>query len=101
MLKNFVEIKLEICSIYKAQCAEENSLLRFTELCISRDTECNTTQGSELLLQNSSVKCLLRSYRCTAYWKYVRDLEHANDANSAISRFENTGAKYTFRINSS
>ena len=39
MLKNFVEIKLEICSIYKAQCAEENNLLKFTELCISRDTE--------------------------------------------------------------
>ena len=27
MLKSFVEIKFEICSIYKAQCAEENSPL--------------------------------------------------------------------------
>ena len=32
MLKNFVDIKFEICSIYKAQSAEENSPLKFTEL---------------------------------------------------------------------
>ena len=31
MLKSFVEIKFKICSIYKAQCAEENSPLKFTE----------------------------------------------------------------------
>ena len=31
MLKSFVEIKFEICSIYKAQCAVENSPLKFTE----------------------------------------------------------------------
>ena len=29
MLKSFVEIKFEISSIYKAQCAEENSPLKF------------------------------------------------------------------------
>ena len=61
-----------------------------------RDT--SATQGLEVALQNSSVKCLLRSYRCAAYSKYVRDLEHANYANCTISRFENTGAKYTCRI---
>ena len=32
MLKSFVEIKFEICSIYKAHCAEENSPLNFIEL---------------------------------------------------------------------
>ena len=32
MLESFVEIKFEICSIYKAQYAEENSPLKFTEL---------------------------------------------------------------------
>ena len=32
MLKRFVEIQLEICSIYEAQCTKENSLLKFTEL---------------------------------------------------------------------
>ena len=32
MLKSFVEIEFEICSIYKAQCAEENSPLKFTQL---------------------------------------------------------------------
>ena len=32
MLKSFVEIKFEICRIYKTQCAEENSPLKFTEL---------------------------------------------------------------------
>ena len=32
MLKSFVEIKFEICSIYKIQYAEENSPLKFTEL---------------------------------------------------------------------
>ena len=32
MLKSFVEIKFEICSIYKAQCVEENSPLKFAEL---------------------------------------------------------------------
>ena len=31
MLKSFVEIKFEICSIYKAQRAKENSPLKFTE----------------------------------------------------------------------
>ena len=31
-LKSFVEINFEICSIYKAQCAEENSAFKFTEL---------------------------------------------------------------------
>ena len=31
MLKSFVSIKSEICSIYKAQHAEENSPLQFTE----------------------------------------------------------------------
>ena len=31
MLKRFVEIEFEICSIYKARYAEENSLLKFTE----------------------------------------------------------------------
>ena len=31
MLKSFVEIKFEICSIDKAQCAEENGPLKFTE----------------------------------------------------------------------
>ena len=97
MLNRFVEIKLEIYSIYRAQCAEESSPLKFTELFQeTRDT--SATQGLEVVLQNSSVKCLLRSYRFAAHWKYVRDLEHANDANCAISTFENTGAKYTCRI---
>ena len=32
MLKSFVEITFEICSINKAQCAEENNQLKFTEL---------------------------------------------------------------------
>ena len=32
MLRSFVKIKFEICSIYKAQCAEENSSLKFTDL---------------------------------------------------------------------
>ena len=32
MLKSFVELKFVICSVYKAQCAEENSRLKFTEL---------------------------------------------------------------------
>ena len=32
MLNSFVEIKSEIYSIWKAQCAEENSPLKFTEL---------------------------------------------------------------------
>ena len=32
MLKSFVEIKFKICGIYKAQCAEENNPLKFTEL---------------------------------------------------------------------
>ena len=100
MLKSFVEIKFEICSIYKAQCVEENIPLNFTELFQeTRDT--SATQGLKVALQNGSVKCLLRSYRCAAYWKYVRDLEHANDANCAISTFENTGTKYTCRIVSS
>ena len=31
MLKSFIEMKFEICSIYKAQCAEENSPLKYTE----------------------------------------------------------------------
>ena len=31
MLKSFVEIKFEICSINKAQCVEGNSPLKFTE----------------------------------------------------------------------
>ena len=31
MLKSVVEIEFEICSIYKAQCAEENCPLKFTE----------------------------------------------------------------------
>ena len=74
MLKSFIEIKLEICSIYKAQYAEENNPLKFTELFQeTRDT--STTQGLEVTLQNNPVECLLRSYRCAAYWKYVRDLE--------------------------
>ena len=84
-LKSFVKIEFEIFSIYKAQCAEENSLLKFTELFQEmRDT--NATQGLKVTLQNSSVKCLLRSYHYAAYWKYGRDLEHANDASYAISR---------------
>ena len=29
--EKFRKIKFEICSIYKAQCAEESSLLKFTE----------------------------------------------------------------------
>ena len=32
MLNSFVEIKFEIYNIYKAQCAEENSPLKITEL---------------------------------------------------------------------
>ena len=32
MLKSFVEIWFEICSIYEAQWAEEKSLLKFTAL---------------------------------------------------------------------
>ena len=32
MLKNFVEIKFEICSSYKTQGAEEKSPLKFTKL---------------------------------------------------------------------
>ena len=31
MLKSFVEINFEISGVYKAQCAEENSPLNFTE----------------------------------------------------------------------
>ena len=31
MLKSFAEIKFEICSIYKAQCAKKKSPLKFTE----------------------------------------------------------------------
>ena len=96
MLKTFIEIKLEICSIYKAQYAEENNPLKFTELFQeTRDT--STTQGLEVTLQNNPVECLLRSYRCAAYWKYVR-LGTANDANCATSTFENTSAKYSCRI---
>ena len=46
----------------------ENSPLKFTELFQEmRDTR--ATQGLEVALQNSSIKCLLRSYRCAAYWK--------------------------------
>ena len=44
MLKNFVEIKFEICSIYKVQCAEEHSPLKSTEL--FQDT--SATQGLEV-----------------------------------------------------
>ena len=100
MLKSFVEIKFEICSIYKAQCAEESSPLKFTEL-FQKMRDISATRGLEVALQNSSVKSLSRSYRCAPYWKYARDLEHANDANCAISTFENTGVKYTCRIISS
>ena len=100
MLKILEEFEFEICSIYKAKCAEDNNILKFVEL--FQDTrETSATQGLEVASQNSSVKCSLRSYRCVAYLKYVRDLEHANDANCAISTFENTDAKYTFRIVSS
>ena len=31
MMKSFVEFKFEICIIYKAQCAEENSPFKSTE----------------------------------------------------------------------
>ena len=66
MVKSFVEITFEICGIYKAQCAEENSPLKFTKLFQeTRDT--SATEGLEVALQNSSVKFLLRSYRCAAY----------------------------------
>ena len=95
MLKSFVGIKFKLSCIYEAQCADENSPLRFTELFQeTRDT--NATQGLEVALQNSSVKFLFRSYFWAAYWKYVRNLEHASDANYAISTFENTGAKPFF-----
>ena len=71
MLKSFVEIKFEICSAYKAQFAEENSALKFTELFQeTRDT--GASQGLEVALQNSSVKCLSRSY--AAHGKYVSHL---------------------------
>ena len=59
MLKSFVEIKFEICSIYKAQYAEENSPLKFTEL-LQETRDTNATQRLEVALQNSSVKCLWR-----------------------------------------
>ena len=45
---------------------EENIPFKFTKLFQdTRDT--NATQGLEVAVQNSSVKCLLRSYRCAAY----------------------------------
>ena len=81
MLKSFVEIKFQICSIYKAQCAEENSPLKFTE------------QFCKMLIAQSSLRSSLQI-------RY-RDLEHANDASCAISTFENTGTKCTCRIVSS
>ena len=100
MLKSFVEIKSEICSIYDAQYAKENNPLKFTELFQeTRDT--SATQGLAVSLPKSSVKCILCGYECAAYWKYVRDLENANDVKCAISTFENTGAKYTCHIISS
>ena len=44
MLKSFVEIKFEIRSIYKAQCVDKNSPLKFIELFQeTRDT--SATQG--------------------------------------------------------
>ena len=77
-----------------------DSPLKFTEL-FQETRAISAIQGLEVALQNSSVKYLLRSYRCAAYWKYDKDLEHANDANCAISTFENTDAMYTCRIVSS
>ena len=44
MLKSFVEIKFEICGICKAQCAEENSQLKFTEL-LQKMRDTSATQG--------------------------------------------------------
>ena len=60
MLKSFVEIKFEICSIYKAQCVEENSPLKFTEV-FKGTRDASAKQGLEVALQNNSVKFLLRS----------------------------------------
>ena len=66
VLKSIVEIKFEICSIYKAQCVEENSPLKLTELFQeTRDT--SATQGLEVALENGSVKWLLRRHHCAAY----------------------------------
>ena len=44
MLKIFVEIEFETCSIYKAQYAEENSPLKFTEL-FQETQDTSSTQG--------------------------------------------------------
>ena len=74
MLESFVENKFEIRSIYETQYTEENSPLKFTE------------QICKMLIVQLSLCSLLE--RCM----YVRDLEHANDANCAT--FKSTGTKY-------
>ena len=68
-----LKIKFEMCNIYKAQCAEENSPLKCKYRTNSRDA--STTQGLEVAWQNSSVKCKLRDfkireYRCEIYVSY-------------------------------
>ena len=54
MLQSFVEIKFEICSTYKAQCAEENSPLKFTEL-FQEMRNTSAARGLEIALKNNSV----------------------------------------------
>ena len=71
MLKSFVEIKFEIYNIYKPQCAEENSPLKFPEL-FREMLDTSATQRLEVALENSSVKCLLRRHHCAAYWNAYR-----------------------------
>ena len=86
MLKSFVKIKFEICSIHKAQCDEENSPSKFTELFQeTRDT--SATQGLEVALQNSSVKCLLRSYRI-ATQLIGNTLKTQNTQTTQTARFQ-------------
>ena len=46
----------------------KNSPLKFTEL-FQETGGTNATQGLQVALENSSVKCLLRSYRCATYCK--------------------------------
>ena len=67
MLKSFVEINFEICSIYEAQCVEENIPLNFTEL-FQETRNTIATPGLEVALENRrSVNCLLRRHHCAAY----------------------------------